>query len=239
MLEFFLSIAGFVFSVRIIFRTNALEELRTIKFLLLTTAFVLLFLHPLFIGVFLLSLIVFVKCFQLYRQESLDQSLILFLDLIILSIKSGRSLKFSIDEVTSQWHHKFQRNFFDRQVKMYENPCSARDLEELKFKKSLPDLVFSELFQIKKNNSAHLDQISLLRKHLKIMLNLRRRSGQASQQAKAQAIIIFLLYFGLLLFMRSSFGWKRVETFFVTSLPIMIVGIFIVFRIARSFKWKI
>lgn len=187
------------------------------------------------VGLFLLSTIIFDLILVQKQKKAALLRGISFLDEVILLVRSGRSLKFSVETSLNSVAKTSQGADFEFWYRDH-----FLQLREVREKNLLhPQNLFFEMGKISRSKSAALEQLILLRRHFKLLENLRHKSGQAALQAELQAGILFFIYTVLVTSMILFFGFSRVEPFFVTSLLPQLAGIFFVQRIPKWFKWKI
>lgn len=186
-------------------------------------------------GIFLLATIVFDLVLIRNQKKAALLRGISFLDEVILLVRSGRSLKNSVENslkslASTSLGTEFECYYRDHFVQQ----LAVREKNLLH-----PQNIFHELGKIARSKSSALDQLILLRRHFKLLENLRHKSGQAALQSEVQAGILFVIYLLLVAAMIVFFGFSRVEPFFVTSLVPQLAGVFFVHRMSKWFQWKI
>lgn len=189
----------------------------------------------LILGIFLLTQVVLELFLQIQRRKKMENWIFALLDETILHLRINKSLKTAMDAaITSVSDREISADF----RKIYSNLPSIR--KNFSSKDLLrPENVFAELFEISQLKVSTLDQVILYRKHLKLIYTLRHKSGQAAYQAQIQALILLFIFIFLTSALIFFFDWEKVETFFVTACFPMTLGLILVFRIGKWFKWKI
>lgn len=187
----------------------------------------------LFIGIILISLKFFPHILRYFLMRRLSSALIPLLDSVILGLQSGKSFRISLHaaiENQSGWRRNQLREIYNSLVTA-ENVIAVKSA-------LLKDLQ-AELAEIDRSQNRVVDQVKALRRHLKIQENFRRRSGQVTQQIKMQAIIVTALFLALLSFVITQFGFSEHRFLILASVLIFVVGLFWIFNVGRSMKWKV
>lgn len=96
-----------------------------------------------------------------------------------------------------------------------------------------------EISSILNSGARVADRIKFYRDQWALIRRLERRRGAATQQSKAQAIVISILYF-----LVSGYQFLQDPRFltskwFILGSGMMVTGLFLITRIQRSFRWKV
>lgn len=102
---------------------------------------------------------------------------------------------------------------------------SPRALEELRLSQQQPHTA--------------LKRLSSLREEHQYLSEFRRRSGQATAQARIQSLIMWVLLFALSVGVIWNSGWTRARGFLVTALVLFVLGQLVFSRITRKGRWKL
>lgn len=187
----------------------------------------------LFIGILLKSLKFFPIILRIFLNRKIRKTLIPYLDLVILNIQSGKSMHVSMREAT-----EIQEGWMKNQLKEVHLYVFSEGASP-PAKSALLKRFSTELHRIAHSQSKYFEQLKALRRELKMQEDFRRRSGQVTQQLKAQAIIVTALYLALLAFVILQFGFKENRQIVLSSVAIFKVGLFWMFMIGRRMKWKV
>lgn len=193
---------------------------------------------PTFIGIFLISLIIIPKILKKIIKKSFENNLVSYLDRIILSQKSGKSFRQSCVLTFQNTVNEFEK----KELLILLESLSVKETGQViktNLRSPIYEFFCAEMTFISQQQTQQLEQMQLLRRHLKTLLQLRHKSGQISQQAKAQAVVISILFVLMSIFMSKTFGWHKICSYFYLTLPILLVGLFVTWKISRSFKWSL
>ncbi len=162
----------------------------------------------------------------------LHEKSVQFLDIIVLSMKSGRSLRAAVSESVAEQSDGL-KPYFQQVPLLLQNP-SLKGSEQLRSLKILA----REIGEIDRSNAKVLDQILAFRRQLKTELDLRRKANAASSQVRAQSLILAFLYLGLCAFISVQFGFGDNLLAFGISLVLFFCGLGGQHFLLKRFKWK-
>ncbi|WP_157865741.1 hypothetical protein AB1A81_17440 [Bdellovibrio bacteriovorus] len=187
----------------------------------------------LFIGILLITLKFFPAILRFFLIRRLRSALIPLLDCMILGLQTGKSFRASfLSAVESQsgWVR----------VQMFEVLHSLQFTESgIAVKSALLADFLSEMRTIDQSQTRCVEQVKALRRHYKMLEDFRRRSGQASQQIKMQAIIVTALYLALFVFVIMQFGFEKHRNLLFGSGLVFIAGLVFIFYVGRRMKWTV
>ncbi|MFS4458829.1 hypothetical protein [Bdellovibrio sp. HCB2-146] len=186
-----------------------------------------------FIGILLISLKFFPTILRFFLLRRLRSALIPLLDGIILGVQAGKSFRSALHSSI-----ELQRGWVRNQLRELQSLLLSSEQEHALKSALLKDFM-AELVEIDRSQSRCADQLRALRGHLKIQEDFRRRSGQLTQQIKMQAIIVTLLFLGLLSFVIAQFGWHAHQKLIMGSVILFLAGLFWIFNAGRRMKWKV
>lgn len=106
------------------------------------------------------------------------------------------------------------------------------------FDRSFSRLV-SELRWIDRESSTPVRSLIDLREQLRKESKIRRRSGHATAQTRAQSIVMTLLFVALAAFSVVFFGGARTTTWILLSMPLFVVGSIWIWRGGRTIRWTV
>lgn len=187
----------------------------------------------LFIGILLITLKLFPLVFRIFLLRRLEGDLLPLFDHVILALQTGKSFRqgmLSAIECRQGWIRNQLRDLFNSVI--YGD-------DAIVMKSALLKDLQMELLEIDRSNNRVVEQVRSLRRQLKMREDFRRRSGQVTQQIKMQAIIVTVLYLGLLAFVIAQFGGREHANLLLFSNGIFFCGLITVFQIGRRMKWKV
>lgn len=236
--ELLISIIGSVIVFRKIRSDTFISYFPKLQISFFIITIVLSIISTYYIGIFFISLIIISKILKKTIEKKLEDRILCHIDRIILSQKSGKSFRQSIQLIQTNVQNNFEKDKLLNLLKaLSDDETNENDVHI--FCPSLFHFFSTELVAISKQKTQQLEQLQLLRRQIKIILQLRHKSGQASQQAKAQGVIISLLFIAMSFFMSKTFGWSNVIPFIQVSIPLFFIGLLLIWKISRSFKWSL
>ncbi len=200
-----------------------------VSFILRSSPFTLWF----FIGILLISLNFFPTILRILMEMRLRVALIPLLDGVLLGVQTGKSFRMALHSSI-----ECQQGWVRNQLRELHSLLLTNE-QGHSLKSALLKDFMAELVEIDHSKTRCAEQVRALRRHLKIQEDFRRRSGQLTQQIKMQAIIVTLLYFGLVSFVITQFGWSKHRSLLFLSLIMFLTGLVWIFSAGRRMKWKI
>ena len=193
------------------------------------TFFVLLSFLPLF-------LVCLAQFFLIFRKKRIfERSFLLFLNFLILKMKTGCSFRDSVDEIC--FSCGFDRNFSFTLQKIMQNVTFTQQINQ-----NINNLFIKTIVKefIVADQTEHLAILRLenFYSSLKKTSEFRRRSGQITSQIQIQLVLISVLYIAVLITGVKWFSLNALENLYLLSLFLFFMGLYMIFRIKRSFKWK-
>ena len=189
--------------------------------------------HWLFIGIILITLKFSPKIFHFFRQRRLRKCLIPLCDALILSMQAGRPLRLATADAIDNFSG-WQKNLLQEMLLNAFVGEASEQVSEPHIRQFLTDLR-----DIEQSQNKVIEQLRALRRQLKICDDLRRKSGQLSEQAHAQAAVITMLFLALLTYVVGQFGYAQHWRLILFATLLFAAGIVLIIRIGRSFKWTI
>ncbi len=187
----------------------------------------------LYIGIFLLSLILFFILFDKIMKNVFENSNIQLLDGLILQIRVGHSPQKAVSEALYSCS-SLEKKIFDPMKYIFSTNFSA-DQIQFAFTKHY----ILELRTILISSSRVVEQIQSLRDGLKIQFQFRNKSNQITQQIKAQAIVAAFIYLMMFLISYYNLGLSEYPMLMMVSGSMFIAGLILVFKLGGNIKWKI
>lgn len=162
-----------------------------------------------------------------------DEWVLQLLNEFILNLRSGNSLRRSIELTAENQVHPLKKKWIQQTL----NHVTFLQQESVQ----LPPHLLSLLAVLRRcETSPHL-QTNLLENYRWLLLKrseFRQKSDQAMLQMRVQAAVVVVLYFAISLLARSVFGWEKLKPCFLASMPFLLVGVILNIWIKRSFRWK-
>jgi len=229
---------------------HRLKKRQTTIFLILTILSTCL--HPLII-LFLIFILIFSihhidKWINFVLRQNFQQLWAQFLDELILLMMTGRSFRDAFLFLTTNsqnifylklreilFRSDFSKNGFTQSSVLNKNTSF--------FSKKTNVAIIYELVQsIEKNPHKAIEKLKAHRRQVRWILSFRKKSKQITLQLRTQALILSLLYIGLLIFvlnhqMNSKITFS-IYSPLVISIGLFIFGILLLFIIGRKKSWK-
>jgi hypothetical protein len=164
-------------------------------------------------------------------RQKFQQNLLSFIDEIILLMMTGKSFRDSFLYLTAN-----PKDFF--QFKMRELLIAGSFQDKTRFTKRNEMIQITELVQaIEKNPHKSIDRLRAFRRQLHWVQSFERKSKQATTQIRAQALVLTLLYCGLLGFVMKNSNASTTPIIF-PSVFLFLLGLVALYLLSRRTKWK-
>lgn len=166
-----------------------------------------------------------------------------FYDELLFEIRSGNSLRSSLDRIIASQHFGFYtREMVGVALKNNEETVSKREARPPSTSSTRNKITQQRLLELRRLLCASgkiLERLQFLRHIHHLEQKFRRRSRIATQQVRAQAAIVLILYVGLLILQLVT-GFTKLDSPFVfVSLSLILAGLGTIYHITRSFRWKV
>ena len=166
------------------------------------------------------------------RRSQIPMKSLAFLDLVLLNMKAGQSLRKSIsmiNETEKSWFSSFQLSL----VKNLELGTNL-ETESVWF-----NVWGTEILQIEKSRNKVVEQLEILRRYTRQELNFKKKMKNASAGPRAQVFVMTLLFFSLNVVAFRNLEPQQMKTLLPVAWFLYLIGVASVFLIVRSFKWKV
>jgi len=167
------------------------------------------------------------------RIQKASEDFCHLIDELIIQMKSGMSFRTSLKAISARqdWFLSFHLNLLQNAMTsgIYEQSCAPKELRES----------FYELFCCNSQSHNSISRLTALRHRLRVLSDFRRRSGQATVQIRAQALIMCGLYLATVVFMSRQFGFLQIADAVLVSGVLFTIGSIWMMKIGRNQKWKI
>jgi Flp pilus assembly protein TadB len=183
------------------------------------------------VGVLGLSLSPIRHIRRIYFEKRMHESLLGLLDEVILSMRSGHSLRITL-EIVGNRHPGLIGHIFIEIARRLEHGSGSDGLHGISLE------LMTEFARAHQSNVKIIDQICLYRRTCRIKSNFRRKSGQVTAQTRMQSVLTCVLYAPLLGFYIFSVQQPFSSRLFLS------VGLFSVAQVwihfgSRRVKWCI
>lgn len=168
------------------------------------------------------------------RKKIFQRNLISILDNLIIQIRTGKSLRDAVLETAAQLKDPLRYYLHEMSSAMEFSSNLESKIKDPLFSETL-----SELVHIHRAAHKQIDRIKTFRRKVKIEEDFRRKSGQVSMQTRAQALVLGIIFCGLLLFTLTVHGFAGNESIISSALALYFIGLILLFRIGRGYKWKV
>ncbi len=197
--------------------------LREVIFLL-TLVNIVIFLSPWWVPMWI----------QNKREQILKQQFIPILDQLILSMKSGKGFRPALQICLERNTHHIRYTLleFVSALQYQKEIKSLGDDAQIQF-------FFRELALVDQSAHKPVDRMRALRRRLQMEKGFRQKSRQALLQVRFQSWIITGMYLLVLAYVQSDFGLRKHMGLVMGSALLFTVGLFVVQKMGRNYKWKI
>lgn len=186
-----------------------------------------------YIGLFLISLMSFYYYFEKTLENSFPQRQILLLDTLILQMSVGSSpqkaLHIALKSISAR-----EKRVFEPLQHIFSDDFSEKQIQ-FSFSKSF----ILELRHLLRGTSRVMEQLQSFRQGLKIQINLRHKSRQASMQTRAQAVVAAFVYAVIFFISNQYLGLAQNFPAMLTSLLLFTAGLVLIFKMGDNIKWRI
>lgn len=162
----------------------------------------------------------------LFRPMSIE-----ILDSVIVRMRSGYALKESFLWAVSFKPHWIQKIYMEYlQASQFKTNITAD--KQVRW-------ILDEIEKIQISKHKQIDRLKNLRRKLKTEENFRQKSRKALVQVKAQAIVLTVMYFLLLIITIKFNSWKNLVAPISISSALFVAGSIILLNIGKNYKWKL
>ncbi len=166
------------------------------------------------------------------RKKQIPIKSLAFLDLILLNMKAGQSLRKSfamVMETEKSWYANFQ-------MSLLKNLEAGQSVET---ESEWFNLWAQEIVQIEKSRNKVIEQLEILRRYNRQELHFKKKMQNASAGPRAQVFVMSLLFVGLNLLAFRHLDLHQIKILFPVAWFLYFLGIAAVIFVMRSFKWKV
>ena len=169
----------------------------------------------------------------LIKKRNFEVNFLRFLNFLILKMKTGSSFRDSVEKVCFNFDSNF--NFTLKKIMQF---VTFSQQTEQNINNKLIKIIVNEFKYADQTEHLAISRLENFYNSLKKTSDFRRRSGQISKQVQVQLVLIVVLYVAVLIAGAFWFSWESLENLYLISLFLFFIGVYMIFRIKRSFKWK-
>jgi Flp pilus assembly protein TadB len=171
---------------------------------------------------------------QRKREQLLKLQFIPILDQLILSMKSGKGFRPALQVC-------LERNTHHVRYTLLEFISAIQYQKEIKSLGEDPQIrfFFQELALVDQSAHKPVDRMRALRRRLMMEKGFRQKSRQALLQVRFQSWIMTGMYMLVLTYVQNDFGLKKHLGLVMGSSTLFCLGLLVVQRMGRNYKWKI
>lgn len=166
------------------------------------------------------------------RRSQIPMKSLAFLDLVLLNMKGGQSLRKSLSAATEaekSWFSSFQ-------LSLMKNLELGQRLET---ESEWFNVWASEIIQIEKSRNKVVEQLEILRRYTRQEQNFKKKMKNASAGPRAQVFVMSILFFGLNVVAFRNLQTEQLKTLLPMAWFLYFLGVGSIFIVMRSFKWKV
>ncbi len=167
------------------------------------------------------------------RNRRFQRSFLTFLNQIILNMNAGNSFRQSFEQTKRRCDPVTQAKLSE----IMGFVAFSQQASQISTQPFLREIV-DELKIVDQQPHRALHRLRTLRRKMKQVEDFRRKSGQVTQQLRAQALILSLLYLGLAIFMSLEFDLLNHLKMIAWSAGLFSAGSLLLLNTGKRFRWK-
>jgi Flp pilus assembly protein TadB len=177
--------------------------------------------------------------FERARRETRFRSeLYGFLNAVILRMKSGDAFRAALDGAIEDADVRARPRLLElRDVVVFSQQTPSAAVERVRARGGALALAARELAHADRDAHAAIRRCAALRDRVRLEDEFRRKSGQASRQARAQSLVLAGLYLATFVFVAREFGIAAHARGFALSAAMFTVGLIWTQAAGRKMKW--
>lgn len=184
--------------------------------------------------------------FKRWLRTHAAEKTVVFVDSLILFLKSGNSLRESVRSIAKNSIEDPATRFFAQKIyrQIYIEPLLKPNIAP-KVQWS-PDLLWecvsAEIESLEISKHSHLKRLASLKRSLVLVLKLESKTKLALRNSHAQAIVMTILFLGLFVFTLWTQSGSMIQSLVVPisfSCALFFMGLLLLLKIGRSFKWNL
>lgn len=169
-----------------------------------------------------------------HRENEFHKETVYFLTKTILKMRTGESLRESLATSLHSERDIFRKRF--RKISDFVS-FSQQTSENWRFR--FDKKIAEALRRASESQQDVIYQVEILRSHLKLEVEFRRKSGQALHQVYLQMAIMAVIYIAAFIFTSMSYSLYQFKELYFVSACLFVTGNFIIFRLGKRIRWNI
>ncbi len=171
---------------------------------------------------------------QKSRESSLKNQFLPIVDSLILSLKSGKGFRQSLQLCAQSGKPEIRHS-------LTEFLSALQYQKEMRTLSEDPQVLFffQELGQVDESLHRPTEKLKALRRRLRVEKNFRQKSRQATLQVRFQSWIMTLLFLLVLAYVHHDFGISKHWALVLLSTLLFSIGLIVVQRMGGKYQWKI
>ncbi len=170
---------------------------------------------------------------ELRRRSQFEANVLIAMDVVLLSLRSGKSFRDSLSALSSK---ESGFGYYLREVSTFillkqPLPVEVSDGRILR--------VYTELRLAEESSHRIGDRINAFRCLLKVEDTFRQKSRRAMLQARAQSLVVAVLYLLVLIFDLINFSQDLDYRIIFLSVSLFLIGTIWIWKLGRNHHWKI
>lgn len=185
-------------------------------------------------AVIILSPLIIPVIIESYRHKKIKDNLILIIDNLVLSMRSGKSFRVSLQ-------HLVDHSDIYIKITLNELINALKYQKETKFLSNESEIqcFLAELALIDKTAHKPIEMLVALRRKLQMIKNFRQKSRQAMMQTRAQSLVTTGIFILVTIYVQFQFGLSNHKQLVTFSVIFFSLGFYFTFNMGRRYKWKI
>ncbi len=192
----------------------------------------LTYLVLIYIGIFLIILILSRQLIEYFCKISLEKLHLSLIQRLLLQISTGQSMQSALQNVWNELSTFEKRVFAPLQHVLNEEKVFLNKKNHFEY------FFFAELAQILISNSLISDQLKSFRRILYLQRNLRHKSRQSLYQARAQAVVCAFIYVFILIISVQFLKNELLTGLTALSFVMLVLGLYLTFKIGQQMRWR-
>lgn len=169
---------------------------------------------------------------EFQRRNCFNKTLISNIDLILLQMISGKSFRESLLIFLGQ-KDSSNHIFSEICAQIYSNQVRG-----LITTSKNATRIFEEFIKIDQSTHKRIEKLKSLRHSIKIDEKFRQKSRTAQMQARAQSLVLSVLYLLALIYFFINYNFKSNFQLLLLSIALFLLGTIWIWKLGRSLKWK-
>jgi Flp pilus assembly protein TadB len=171
---------------------------------------------------------------EMRRRDDFERKIVSFLDSLVVRLRSGQSLKESVQELGRNCSGPSRFYFQEISSLLHFSAVDRKNSKDRLFEETL-----GELLDVHKTTHRSVEKLKAFRRKIKTEQEFRQKSRQVTLQVKAQASVLGILFTALVFYTLHTYALVDVQKVLCISVGLFVFGVFVCFQILRRFKWTV